>query len=79
MSFSNPTNFTKKLLATSFIVLSFLFIIPQKAHAQYVDISQASKEWAADGFAWWAIKKVLKNVIASTISWANSGFKRNPA
>src|SRR3990167_52156 len=79
MSFSNLTNRFKNLFGVGFIVLSLLFIIPQKGHAQYIDISAAAKEYGLDSIATIVAKNIIKKLTAQTVNWINSGFKGNPA
>ena len=61
------------------IILSLLFVSPQKGYAQYIDISQAAKEYGLDFFASTLAKKIIQRLTAQTVNWINSGFQGNPA
>ena len=79
MSFLNTKNRTKKLCGIMIFIITFLFISPQKGMAQYIDISQAAKEYGLDSLASILAKNILKRITAQTVNWINSGFQGNPA
>ncbi|KND47994.1 MAG: hypothetical protein AB201_00105 [Parcubacteria bacterium C7867-006] len=59
-------------------MLSFVLVFPQKTNAQYVDVSNAFKEYVGDPLAYFAANIALKKISAQTVNWINSGFKGNP-
>lgn len=61
------------------ILSTFLVAVPQKTHAQYVDIANTLKEYGLDTVGYTAAQIVLKKLTAKTVNWINSGFKGNPA
>ena len=68
----------KKFLIT-IVILSLLSVsAPQKTHAQYVDVVQATKEMGLDTIAYNIGRMMLKKLTAQTVNWINSGFKGNP-
>ena len=77
MSFLNHINRTKKICGVMVFILTFLFVFPQKSHAQYIDISQAAKEYGLDSIASIVAKNILRKLTAQTVNWINSGFKGN--
>ena len=79
MSFLNTKNRTKKLCGIMIFIITFLFISPQKGMAQYIDISQAAKEYGLDSLASILAKNILTRITAQTVNWINSGFQGNPA
>ncbi|MBI4155925.1 MAG: DUF5011 domain-containing protein [Candidatus Zambryskibacteria bacterium] len=79
MSFLNHINHAKKLCGITVIILSLLFVSPQKGYAQYIDISQAAKEYGLDFAASTLAKNILRKLTAQTVNWINSGFQGNPA
>ncbi len=68
----------KKILA-SFLIFSVLLVsFPEKTNAQYVDISNALKEYGLDTIAYVAAKTVTRKLTQKTVNWINNGFKGNP-
>lgn len=72
-------NHIKKIGVSFMIVLTFLFIIPEKTNAQYVDVSNAIKEYGLDTLAYQIANQVIKKISAQTVNWINSGFEGKPA
>ena len=68
----------KKSAGVGMIALSLLLLFPQKTYAQYVDVSNAVKEYVADTIVFTIINTVLSKLTASTVNWINSGFEGNP-
>ncbi len=68
----------KKFLAMTMILSLLSFYTPQKSYAQYVDISNAMKEYGLDSVAYMVAKTVTRKLTQKTINWINSGFKGNP-
>ena len=78
MSFSNLNHSLKKFYGVGMIVLSLLFIFPQKTSAQYVDVFQLSKTMG--NFVVKAGSQILiQRITSQTVNWINSGFQGNPA
>ena len=72
-------NRTKKLWLVSIFSFFLLFISPIQANAQYVDVSNAVKEWIADPLAYIVANQIIKKITAQTVNWINSGFQGQPA
>jgi hypothetical protein len=68
----------KKIFTMMVIVSFFSLSLPQKSHAQYVDIPNALKEYGLDTVAVILAKTTLKKLTAKTVNWINSGFEGNP-
>lgn len=79
MHFYKKTVSLVKLLVTLSIFVSVFLTPAQKVNAQYVDISNAIKEYPADFFGYELANRMIRKVANSTVSWINSGFKGNPA
>ena len=63
-------------------VIVFLFLVsffPGQAHAQYIDISTAAKDYGLDFIARTVAQQAIQKLTAQTVNWINSGFKGNPA
>lgn len=68
----------KKILVSTIILSLLLLSAPQKTYAQYVDVSNAIKEYGLDSVAYMVAKTVTRKLTQKTINWINSGFKGNP-
>lgn len=69
----------KKFFVAIVILSLFSFSVPQKSHAQWVDVANTPKEYSLDWVATVWGKYALKKMTAQTVNWINSGFKGNPA
>lgn len=69
----------KKFFVAITIFSLFSFSVPQKTHAQWVDVANTPKEYGLDWAATVLGKIALKKLTAQTVNWINSGFKGNPA
>ncbi len=68
----------KKILVSTIILSLLLLSSPQKTYAQYVDVSNALKEYGLDSVAYMVAKTITRKLTQKTINWINSGFKGNP-
>ena len=72
--------FSKKIVVYV-LVIAFVFspILATPVQAQWIDISQAAKEYRLDSIGWMIANTIVQRITASTVNWINSGFNGKPA
>lgn len=79
MSFIHSIGNIKKVVISLMILLCVYGTFPKTTNAQYVDISNALKEYGLDTLAYQVTNQVIKKITAQTLDWINSGFEGRPA
>lgn len=69
----------KIIISVLMFILAFSPVFATPVQAQWIDISQAAKEYGLDSIGWILVNKIIERMSASTVNWINSGFKGSPA
>jgi len=76
------TKFKKSVALVCLLTLMLVSVSPIfaiRAQAQWIDISQAAKEYGLDSVGWLLANTIIQRMSASTVNWINSGFNGSPA